>query len=166
MKDKLLVEAVETLLNKNIKYEYDSAFIYYGMSSWLASSGFLHGAKLFKKYGDEELSHAHKVTDYLIDRNCNAIIPDVTKASIEFTDVKDILLKSYDHEKQVEDNWKIVANTAFKNLDHMTYDLALWFIREQREEVVKFRNLLDKLEALSGLTGSNYFIDEEFKKYI
>lgn len=162
---KLISEDIEAFLNRSIKIEMDSAQIYYGMSAWLAMEGFNAGAALYRKYGDEEQTHAKKIIDYLDDRNALIQIPLVDKPSTEFKNVIDVVSKSFDHEGVVENNYKILSAKCLREGDSTTFTLAQWFLHEQIEESVKFRELLDYINLIGEANENlNYYMEKQFKK--
>ena len=143
---KRLPDPVLNVLNEQIKNELVSSQIYRAMASWLDDKGWSNGSKLFFKYADEELTHMNKIYNYLYDRNCKAIVPECPKVKTEYSSMREILEDSLKHEFEVSANWMNIADVALANKCHVTYEMALWFQKEQNEEEIKFRDLLFKLD--------------------
>jgi len=137
---------VYNILNKQIFNEFQSAQIYFGMSSCADNRGLSNFGKLFLKYGHEEMTHMKKIHEYLMDKNCKPVIPSLPEVKQEYIDIRDILTTALEHEIQVTANWNAIAETALKVSDHTTYHLSKWFLEEQIEEENKFRDLLDLLD--------------------
>jgi ferritin len=133
---------IVNILNKQIFNEFQSAQIYFGMSSCVDGKGLSNFGKLFLKYGHEEMTHMKKIHEYLMDRNCKPIIPSLPEVKQEYIDLRDVLTASLEHEIQVTANWNSIAEIALKSCDHMTYSFAKWFLDEQLSEENKFRKLL------------------------
>ncbi|HHD78363.1 MAG TPA: hypothetical protein ENK98_01790 [Epsilonproteobacteria bacterium] len=55
-------------LNKQLQKEMYSAYLYLGMSAWCSEQSFNGGANWFKKQYDEEMMHAMKVYQYILDQ--------------------------------------------------------------------------------------------------
>ena len=62
----LITDECIKYLNYRIEQEEYSARIYLSMSMWLNDNGYLNGAKLWKKYSDEEMKHADDARAYLL----------------------------------------------------------------------------------------------------
>jgi ferritin len=134
------------ILNKQIFNEFQSAQIYFGMSSCTDGRGLSNFGKLFLKYGHEEMTHMKKIHEYLMDKNCKPVIPSLPEVKQEYIDLRDLLTAALKHEIQVTSNWNNIAEIALKSSDHTTYGFAKWFLDEQISEENKFRKLLQYLD--------------------
>ena len=161
---KLISDKIEELLNTSIKKEYESAHLYYGMAAWLNKMGFDNGRNLFIKYGDEEIAHAHKLEDFLDNRNCCAVIPVVIKPKQEFSECYDVLEEAYLHEVAVENNYKFVSVTALKEGDLSTFNFIQWFVNEQIEEIEKFLTLINIYNINESNPNVKEILEKEFKR--
>lgn len=148
-------------MQQHVKWEQDSAQIYFAMGAWCADKGFLNTAKYYTKHGEEELSHFRRIIDFIEDKDVLAIIPEVTKPDIsKWNTIGDLIDASMEHEKFVTDGYNATGTLALKNADHDVYGLALEFLKEQREEHVIFLNLYYKWKALDNCPGIAFFMDE------
>lgn len=152
---KRLPQSIADDLNKHIQAEAFSSQIYLAMASWLEDNGYFGGAKLFKKYSEEELNHMHKLYEYLLDRDFLPITPVIDKPNNNYTDILDIIETSYKHEIEVSDSYHVTGDLCLKEGCHTTYAFIQWFIKEQIEEEAKFANLILKYNILmkNGVTG-------------
>ena len=156
---------VNNLLNARIKGEYESAYIYYAFANWCNCEGFFDARDKFRKYGDEELTHARKLEDYVYDKNGEVeleVIP-VFKDSIK--SLVDVITKAYEHELIVSDNYIKLANLLSKS-DVTTFSFIQWFINEQIEEEAKFGDVL-AFACSHGITDSStgadlHILEEKF----
>ena len=145
----------------HIKWEQDSAQIYYAMGSWCAQKGYLNSAKYFNKHGDEELVHWRRVITFIEDKDVLAIIPMVDKPDgSKWVTIGDLIDAAMEHEKFITDGYSATATLALKNADHDCYGFALEFLKEQREEHVVFNDLYYKWKALDNCPGVCFFFDE------
>ena len=55
-------------LNIQLNKEFYSAYLYLGMSTWCANSGYKGSASWFMIQHDEERAHAFKIYDYLLNQ--------------------------------------------------------------------------------------------------
>lgn len=133
---------VKDILNKQIYNELVSSHLYKAISSYFDNAGYVKLAKKFLEYGNEEQNHANKIIEYLYDRNCKVVIPDVPKQPDTYTDCRDVFTKSLEHEIQVTENWEDIAALCCEMKDSTTFNFADWFTNEQISEEDKFRKLL------------------------
>lgn len=160
---KLISDKIEEFLNSSIKKEMESATIYYGMAAWLNAKGYDNGYKLFIKYGDEEMKHAHKLMEYLDNRNCVAIVPVIAKPQQEFEMCYDLIEAAYLHEVAIENNYKTLSTMAIREGDHTTYHLAHDFLGEQVEEIEKFLELVNIININENNPNLPAIIEEKFE---
>lgn len=157
-----LDQKVIDVLNLQIKNELYSANLYKAISSWCSNGPWSNAFKVFFKYGQEEMTHMDKIIEYLDDKNCKFIIPECPKPPCEFKDMREIVTKALQHEINVTKNWEDISNTALACKDNTTHEFATWYLREQREEESKQRELLYKID----LGMPDWMLDLEFKELL
>lgn len=155
-----LTPAMTTLLNTQIMNELYSANLYKQLSAWLDDNNWSNGAKLFLKYGNEEVVHADTVISYMYDMNCKVDVAAIPKATVAAKAIRDILNASLQHEIVVTEQWRGIAKQAMTEGDFTTLTIAQEFMKEQVEEETKFRNYL----FLLNLKMFEYKLDMEFAK--
>ena len=146
-KNPLLSDDCVNYLNYRIEQEEYSSRIYLSMSLWLSNKGYLNAGNLWKKYSDEEMSHAQWSRDYLLAMGVQPNVPKLDAPSQSYDGLPDIIKKSYDHEIDITKQIKELASYALDKKDHMLYELALKYLKEQVEEHDKMQNWIDQLEA-------------------
>jgi len=162
--DRLINETLETALNLRTKQEFDSAFIYKAMGSWCRFNGFNNVAKFFFKHAKEEMAHGHKVINYLDDKNCWAIIPDVTKPDTSgYKSIRALFEIAFRHEQDVTKSYNDLATLALKETDHDVYRFAQSVLNEQVEELALYDNYLDMLDLLGDGPQAAYLFDHSFE---
>jgi ferritin len=133
------------LLNYRIEQEELSARLYLAMSMWLDNKGFINAAKLWKKYSDEEMTHSTWAREYLLAFGIQPNVPMLLAPVDSFSGFPQIINDTFDHEIQVTLQIKELATCALQEGDHMLYQLALSYLKEQVEEAAKTQNLKDAL---------------------
>ena len=134
-------------LNYRIEQEEYSSRIYLAKSMWLNNEGYTGAASLWKKYSEEELAHAEWARTYLLSFGIQPLTPALKQPQQTFLGLPEIIEMSYDHEIEVSKQAKELADSAFKAADHILYELALKYLKEQVEEHDKTQTWLDKLAA-------------------
>lgn len=153
---KRISDRIEADFNKHIQAELLSAQIYDAMAVWCKDRGYFGGAKRFEKYADEERTHADKMYDYILDRDCLPIVPEIPKPQTNYNDIFDVVTAAYKHELEVSDSYHVSADLAMSEKDHTAYVFLQWFIKEQIEEEAKFADLIYQYNILAtgGITGT------------
>ncbi len=146
-KNILLSDECVTYLNYRIQQEEYSSRIYLAMSMWLDNNGYVNAAKLWKNYSNEELGHADWSRTYLLSMGVQPGTPKLDAPGQDFTGLPQIIQDSYEHEITITKQIKDLAGDAMKKADHMLYELALKFLKEQVEEHNKMQNWVDQLNA-------------------
>jgi len=142
-----LSETMVNLLNYRIEQEEFSSRLYLSMSLWLTNEGFLGAGKLFKKFSTEELLHAEKAKEMLLANGLQPLTPALAKPEQDFKSLPKVIEMGFDHEKEITRQCNELTKAAFKEDNFMVAELGLWYVKEQVEELDKFQNLVDRLEA-------------------
>jgi len=139
-------ECLELLHFRNNEEE-KSARLYEDMYMFLDNKGYTGAGALWHKYAHEEMTHADWSREYLLNLGIQPELRALPKLVSDYKGLPDIIKRSYDHEILITDQCKELASCAMKCGDHMLYELALKFLKEQVEEIGKMQTWLDKLEA-------------------
>jgi ferritin len=142
----LISDKTIDLLQYRVEQEDLSARIYLGMSMWLNNKGYKEMAEVWRKYSEEERTHADWARDYLLALGVQPMTGQLDQVSNEFSGIPDIIKQSYDHEIDVTNQCKELATHALKEGDHMLHQLALKYLKEQVEEHDKMQQWTDELE--------------------
>lgn len=151
-------------LVEQINLELQSAYIYFGMASYLEENdypGFSHWMKVQVK---EEVSHAMRIYDFLQERGEHIEMLPFEKVDVDYDDVLDVWEKSLVHEK--------IITAAIDKLAHMAHDLKdfsamgmlQWFVDEQVEEEDHFGGAVARLKMADGKGSPMLMLDREFGK--
>ena len=165
-KNPLITDDCIQYLNKRIKEEDYSSRVYLAMSMWLDDKGFVNASKLWRKYSDEERGHADLAREYLLDLGIRPLTPLLDQPIQDFSGLPQIIKDTYDHEMDITNQCKELASHAMKMGDHMLYQLAATYLKEQIEEMGKAQNWLDQLESFGEDKIAMRLLDHEMKDYL
>lgn len=165
-KNVLLSDECVDYLNYRVQQEEYSGRIYLSMSLWLDNNGYVNGAKLWRKYSDEEMKHADIARQYLLAMGVQPATPELEQPEQNFTGFPQIIKDSYQHEIDITNQIKELASDTFKKGDHMLYELALSYLKEQVEEHAKMQNWMDQLLAFGEDKIAMRLLDHEIKDYL
>lgn len=141
-------KAVESAVNTQIAAEFYSAYLYFSMSAFferMSLTGFAHWMRM--QY-DEELLHAAKLFDFLVDNDGHVELQAIAKPPSEFGTPEEIMEAALQHEKQVTASIVALYETAVKESEYPTQILMQWFITEQAEEEKQVGDIVSQLKMV------------------
>lgn len=165
-KNILLSDDCVEYLNYRVQQEEYSGRIYMSMSMWLDNNGYVNAAKLWRRYSDEEMKHADIARTYLLSMGVQPLTPKLDAPTQNFSGLPEIIEMSYEHEITVTKQIKDLAGDAMKKADHMLYELALSYLKEQVEEHNKMQNWVDQLNSFGTDKIAMRLLDHEIKDYL
>jgi ferritin len=150
---------LQEMLNEQIKNEWESEFIYLGMSAWFFNNNYDGFGNWMLKQAGEEHEHGMRILRYLNEADCDIIIPDVSPGKADITGVEDIFAKGLKHEQKITGLINKLTEQALAEKDYTTQQFLSWFVNEQLEEESSFRDILNKLERIKGSASGLLFLE-------
>lgn len=137
-------------LNQQITREYESYWIYQQMAYQFDAMGLRVFSSWFTQQAKEEVLHAEKMADYLLDQGGEVSLGQMAKPDGDYSTVEKMCAAALEHEKKVT-AWihELVGLARSKN-DYATEQFLAWFVSEQVEEVATATELLDLVNKSSG----------------
>ena len=142
----MLSKEVEKAINNQIKNEYYSSYIYLSMAAYCESINMQGFAKWMRTQSNEEMKHAMRLFDYVIDRDGRVVLQSIPKPPLEFGSLAKIFQQVLDHEREVTSLINKLYELAINDNDHATAVELQWFISEQVEEEKSAKDILGKLK--------------------
>jgi ferritin len=161
IKNSLISEHCIDMLNFRAQEEEKSSRMYEDMYMFLDNLGYTGAGALWHKYAHEEMAHVDWARAYLLGLGIQPEIREMPKIISDYKGLPDIIQKSYEHEVEITKQCKELASAAMSHGDHMLYELALKYVKEQHEELTKMQTWLDKLEAFGTDATALRFLDNE-----
>ena len=146
------------MLNEQMSFEYESAYIYKQMEIFADGYDLPGFAHWLKKQSMEEIEHAEKMKSFLLDVGYDAKLLEMKTPKNDYKDIHEVIETAYEHEKEVTRRIQEIAEVA-KEDDKRVYSFIQWYIDEQVEEEANFSHLLAMLERAKGNWGGMYIID-------
>jgi ferritin len=157
----VLAPSMTEKLNAQINLEVYSSNLYLQMSAWCAAHGFEGSAAFLRKHADEEMTHAHRLFDYVNETGALAVLGPIDAPPTEFESLQGVFAKTYEHEVEVTQSINELAHTAFTTHDYSTFNFLQWYVAEQHEEETLFKSILDKFELVGTDGKALFFVDRE-----
>lgn len=160
----MITEKMLDAFNGQINNELYSAYLYASMEAWFEKSSLNGFANWMNKQTKEELKHARKLYDYIIERDGIVKLTNIDTPPSDWKNIRDIYEKTYEHEKFITSEINRIYHIAKEENDIASQVFLQWFVSEQVEEEDSVRKILDRLK-LTECTGDAVFhLDTEFSE--
>ncbi|MCP1714773.1 ferritin [Methanocalculus alkaliphilus] len=160
----MIGQKMEELINNQINAELYSSYLYLSMSAWCSQetwNGFAHWMRI---QAQEELSHAMKLYDYLVERGGTVRLAAIEKPKDAWASPLALFKEVYEHEQKVTGMINAMMAEAIKQKDYAAEVMLHWFVSEQVEEEANASELVAKLEKIGDSTGGLFQLDHHLGK--
>jgi len=144
----MISKPMENELFSQLNAEFYSAYLYLAMSAYCSKIEFNGAARWLKFQYDEEIGHATKIYNYLVDQGVHVVLDAIPQPPSEFGTVLEVFSASLEHEQKMSAGLNILSDKALKEKDHATYNLLQWFVNEQVEEEASVGEIISKLKLV------------------
>ena len=148
-------------LNDQIALEYASSYAYLQMAAWAHQHDLTGTATWFEVQSAEELAHARKFIDFVLDRDGTVRLQDIHAPQADFATLVDVLEASLTHEQQVTQAIGDLYALAQRVNDYQSLPLLSWFLQEQVEEEASVRTILGELRMVADNSSALLLLDRE-----
>ena len=152
---------VEAAINDQIGMEFYSAYLYLAMSGDFAERnlpGFAHWMRI--QY-QEEINHAIKLFDFLINNGGQVELQAIDKPPSGFASPLEVMEQSLKHEKEVSALITRLYELALEEKDYPAQLMLQWFITEQTEEERTVADIIARLKMAGDNASAFLLIDRE-----
>lgn len=159
----MIKENIQDALNKQIMREMYSSNLYLAMSSWYAVKNLNGFAHWMRHQAEEEMEHAMKLFDYLLQRGGTPVVSAISEPKQEWASATEAFEDAYQHEQLVTGWINELMDLAISEKDHATSSMLKWFIDEQVEEEATVSEILEKIKLTNESPNGLFLIDRELK---
>lgn len=157
----MLTKRMEEELNKQINAEYWSAYFYLSMSAYLDNEGLAGSANWMRIQYQEEISHALKFFDYIVERGGRVDLMPIAEVPKNWNGIIDIFNETLNHERVVTGLIYNLMDIAIEEKDHAAKSFLQWYVDEQVEEESGVQTILDQLKMVEGKGNGLFMIDKD-----
>ena len=157
----MLKPNVEKALNEQVNKELYSAYLYQAMSAHSANIGLEGVANWLDIQAQEEMSHARKMYDYILECGGKVNLEAIDKPDTDYQTAKDMFNKTLEHEKLVTASINDLVYLAREERDYATEIFLSWFVTEQVEEEASVNAIIDKLNLIGDGGNGIFMLDKE-----
>lgn len=147
----MLDAKIESALNRQINHEMAAAYNYLAMAAWFEHNNLTGFAHWMMSQREEELQHAKRLWQYVLDRGGKIDLEAVSKPKAEFEDVHEVFALALEMEKENTETINDLYVMANELGDYATQSHLQWFLDEQVEEEKTF----DEVRSLLELAGDD-----------
>lgn len=155
---------MQAAINKQINNELYSAYLYLAMSAEAAFKGYKGTAKWFQIQFQEEMGHAMKFKDYLLERGAEVELGAIAQPKAGFKSVLAMFETTLAHERGITKNIADLMDLAVKEKDYASQALLQWYVTEQVEEEASDNEIIGMLKMAGASTGTLLMIDKQLGK--
>ncbi len=157
----MLKERIEKALNDQVNAEIFSAYLYLSMSSCFAAMNFSGFAQWMKVQAMEEMSHAMKIYDFIIERGGRVTLAQIDAPETAWESPLAAFEAAYKHEQYITSRINDLVDMAIEERDHATNIFLQWFVSEQVEEEASADEIVQKLKLVGDQGNAIFMLDRE-----
>jgi ferritin len=156
-----LDSGLETAFNAQITMEYAAAYSYFGMSAWFEAEGLPGMAQWMRAQVAEELTHAEKFYQFVLDRGGRIDLGSIEAPNLTFDSPLDVFRLSLAQEQEVTASINNLYSMAVEAKDFASLPFLDWFVAEQVEEESTVQQIIDDLERAGDAGHTLLMLDRE-----
>ena len=157
----MISQKMQDALNDQVAYEFYSAHIYLSMSAFLESIDLPGLANWMRIQYQEEVSHAEKLFDYIIERDGRVVPTNWEAPPKEWKSALQAFEDALAHEQKVTARFNGHMDLAIAEKDHASQIFLQWFVNEQVEEETSVDKVARELKMAENAPGAMLMIDRE-----
>jgi len=157
----MISQDLQTAINAQIKNEYFSSYLYLSMAAYCESINFSGFAGWLRRQSEEELTHAMKLYDYMLDRDGRVVLDKIGQPPSEFGSLIEMFAQVLEHEKEVSSMINRLYELALAENDHATSVELQWFIQEQVEEEKSASDMVENIKLAGDNSAALLMLDRQ-----
>jgi ferritin len=148
-------------MNEQIKNELESYYIYLSMAAWLHSKALDGMGHWMRVQAHEEMLHAMKFFNHLIDRGGKVALKDLKQLKVQWKSPLEVFQDALEHEKFISKKINDLMSVARQEKEYASEPLLAWFTDEQIEEESNANKITEQLEMVGADKSGLLMLDRE-----
>ena len=157
----MISDNLQEAINEQIKYELYSAYMYLAMSADCSDRNLTGFATWLRMQAQEEVEHAMRFYDFLIERGGRVELDGIDKPPVEYGSPLEIMEQSLDHERFVTSRINALYDLAFEEQDRPAQVMLQWFITEQVEEEASIDEIVQRMKMFGADGAALFMLDRD-----
>ncbi len=133
-------------INDQVAKEFYAAYLYLSMAAYCDGKNLPGFAHWMRMQFQEELGHALRLFDFVLERGGQAELQAIDKPPVDFGSPLDVMKAALAHEQKVTASINRLYELADKEKDYPAQLMLQWFITEQVEEERSVGDIIAQLE--------------------
>ena len=131
------------------------------MAVWLSANDLPGFATWMQKQSSDELLHAQKIIDHLVERDEKVELPGVAEPPADWASAEALCAHVLQNEREVTASINDLYAMAEKAKDCPAVVMLQWFVNEQMEEEAAARAVLGRIRLAGGAGVGMLMVDQE-----
>jgi len=157
----MIGKKLNDVMNEQIKNELESYYIYLSMAAWLHSKALDGMGHWMRVQAHEEMLHAMKFFNHLIDRGGKVALKDLKQLKTQWKSPLEVFQDAFEHEKFISKKINDLMSVARQEKEFASEPLLAWFTDEQIEEESNASKITDQLEMVGTDKSGLLMLDRE-----
>lgn len=157
----MIGKKLNEVINEQIKNELESYYIYLSMAAWLHSKALDGMGHWMRVQAHEEMLHAMKFFNHLIDRGGKVALKDLKQLKTQWESPLEVFRDAFEHEKFISKKIDDLMAIAREEKEFASEPLLAWFTDEQIEEESNASKITDQLEMVGPDKSGLLMLDRE-----
>ena len=160
----MLSKKMEKALNGQVNAELYSSYLYLSMAANFTAQNWVGAAKWMRVQAKEELAHAMKIYDFILECNSQVVLDPIAKPQTQWPAPPAAFEAAYAHEQKVTGLINGLVDVAHAQNDHATANFLQWFVNEQVEEESNALTIVQQLRLIGDSKDAMFMLDRELGK--
>jgi len=157
----MIGERLNSAINDQIKNELESYYIYLSMAAYFHSKSLDGMGHWMRAQAHEEMIHAMKFIEHLLDRDGKVVLQDLKQLKTEWRSPLEAFHDAYEHEKFISGKINDLTTIAREEKDYSSEPMLAWFTEEQVEEEASAGKIAGELEMIGEDKSALLMLDRE-----
>ena len=162
----MISKKVGEALNEQVNAELYSAYLYLSMEAYFESVSLAGFANWMRIQTQEELMHAMKIYDFVIERDGKVLLKAIEQPQSAWESPLATFEAVYKHEQKVTGLINDLVNLAIEEKDHATNTFLQWFVSEQVEEEKNACDIVGKLKLIEDSPQALFMMDDQMAQRV
>jgi ferritin len=162
----MISKKVGEALNEQVNAELYSAYLYLSMEAYFESVSLAGFANWMRIQTQEELMHAMKIYDFVIERDGRVLLKAIEQPQNAWESPLATFEAVYKHEQKVTGLINDLVNLAIEERDHATNTFLQWFVSEQVEEEKNACDIVGKLKLIEDSPQALFMMDDQMAQRV
>lgn len=158
----MISQPMQKALNEQIRNEMHSAYIYLSMAAYFESVPFEGFASWMRIQAQEEMTHAMKIFDHLLDRGGTVRLQAIPEPPSTFEGPLAVFEQALAHEQEVTRSIHELYALSLDEKDFASRVFLDWFVAEQVEEEKNALLIVDQLRMVGSDLPGMMILDQRY----